>query len=194
MVMSWIWAGILAISFLSALVTGNGSALAASITQGAQAGVNLAISIAGSICLWSALGTLMSDAGVTGMISGFFSPLLGRLFPSGKADPALRDDLCANFCANLLGLGNAATPMGIRAVKRLAKSSPEGTASGEMCRLVVLNTASIQLIPGNVAAIRASLGCASPFDLLGAVWISSACSAALGLTAAWLFGKVWPDA
>ena len=194
MTMSWIWTGILIISILSALLNGSGSELAAAILRGAQAGVDLCIAMAGSICLWSAFGSVMSDAGITGKLSRLFSPLLSKIFPSGKEDPALGEDICANFCANLLGLGNAATPMGIRAVKRLGKTSRDGTATGEMCRLVVLNTASIQLIPGNVAALRASLGCASPFDLLPAVWVSSACSAALGLTAAWLLGKVWPDA
>ena len=194
MVMSWIWTGILFISFFSARLSGSGPKLASAVLEGAQAGMNLSITMAGSICLWSALGTLMSDAGITGKISSVFSPLLGRIFPSGQTDRALGEDICANFCANLLGLGNAATPMGIRAVKRMAKKAPGGSASGEMCRLVVLNTASIQLIPGNVAALRASLGCAAPFDLLGAVWVSSACSAALGLAAAWIFGKLWPDA
>ena len=78
--------------------------------------------------------------------------------------------------------------MGIRAAKAMAKS---GTASDSLCRLVVLNTASIQLIPTNVAAIRSGLGCAAPFDILPAVWITSLCSACLGLAAAWLLGKLW---
>lgn len=194
MVMSWIWTGIMALSILCALLSGSGAALSSALMQGAQSGVTLALSMAGSICLWSALGTLMSDVGITGKISILLRPLLGRLFPSGRKDPALGEEICANFCANLLGLGNAATPMGIRAVKRMAGSGPEGTASGEICRLVVLNTASIQLIPGTVAAIRASLGCPTPFDLLPAVWITSACSASLGLAAAWIFGKLWSDA
>ena len=65
------------------------------------------------------------------------------------------------------------------------------TATDELCRLVVMNTASIQLIPANVAAVRSSLGCAAPFDILPAVWITSTCSVGLGLAAAWLLGKVW---
>ena len=96
----------------------------------------------------------------------------------------------SNVCANLLGLGNAATPMGIQAAKRLALGK-NGVASDELCRLVVLNTASIQLIPANVAAVRASLGCATPFDILPAVWVTSLCSAGLGIAAAWLLGRAW---
>ena len=113
----------------------------------------------------------------------------GRLFPSTRQDGELAQELSGNICANVLGLGNAATPMGIRAVKRMAKIP--GVATDEMCRLIVLNTASIQLIPANVAAVRASLGAAAPFDILPAVWLASICSAGLGITAAWLLGKVW---
>lgn len=191
MVMSWIWTGIAAISLVAALILGNGSALAAAVQQGAQAGITLAISMAGSICLWTGVGKLMEHAGLTGLLSKLLKPLLGRLFPSSKQDKALAGSLSANICANFLGLGNAATPMGIQAAQRLAAHSPKGIAGNELCRLIVLNTASIQLIPANVAAVRVSLGCTTPFDILPAVWITSLCSAGLGVAAAWLFGKLW---
>ena len=103
----------------------------------------------------------------------------------------LASAICGNVCANFLGLGNAATPLGIRAVGRMVRRP--GEATDEMCRLIVLNTASIQLIPATVAAVRGSLGAARPFDILPAVWISSMVSAGMGLTAAWIFGKVWRD-
>ena len=189
MVMTWIYTGILCISVFSALILGNGGALAAAVPQGAQAGVTLAVSLAGSLCLWSGVGTLMERLGITAILSRLLSPLLRRIFPGTAKDPLLAGDLSANICANLLGLGNAATPMGIRAVRRMARRP--GIATDEMCRLIVLNTASIQLIPANVAAVRVSLGCATPFDILPAVWLTSFCSAGLGLTAAWLLGKVW---
>lgn len=190
-VMSWIWAGILLVSIIFSAVLGNGSALAAAVPQGAQAGITLAVSIAGSICLWSGIGNLMEKAGITGVLSKFLSPVLRRLFPGTKRDPQLANALSANICANILGLGNAATPMGIRAAKRMTDPSRPGMATDEMCRLIVLNTASIQLIPANVAAVRVSLGCATPFDILPAVWITSLCSAGMGLAAAYLLGKVW---
>jgi spore maturation protein A len=189
--MSWIWTGILIISILSALLNGSSSELAAAILRGAQAGVDLCIAMAGSICLWSAFGSVMSDAGITGKLSRLFSPLLGRIFPSGKDDAALGEEICANFCANLLGLGNAATPMGIDAARRLRNPKQPEYATEGLCRLIVLNTASIQLIPTNVAAVRMSLGCATPFDILPAVWITSFSSAGLGLLAAFLLGRVW---
>ena len=191
MVMSWIFTGILLLSILFAAITGRGAELAAAVPQGAQVGVTLAISIAGSICLWTGVGRLMEATGVTWMLSKLLSPLLHRLFPGTKKDPVLAGDLSANICANFLGLGNAATPMGIRATRRMLDPNHPGLATDEMCRLIVLNTASIQLIPANVAAVRAGLGCQSPFDILPAVWITSLCSAGMGLIAAWLLGKVW---
>ena len=190
MVMSFLWTGMVAISLIAAVVLGNGAALSAAVPKGAQAGITLAISIAGAICLWTGVGKLLEQAGITGKLSKLLRPLLGRIFPSVKTDSKLENYLSANVCANFLGLGNAATPMGIQAAQRLAQGR-NGIASDELCRLIVLNTASIQLIPANVAAVRAGLGCVSPFDILPAVWVTSLCSAGLGVTAAWLLGKVW---
>ena len=189
MVMSWIWCLLILISCFCALLTGRGSALAAAVPQGAQAGITLGISLAGSLCLWSGLGKVMEKAGVTGLLSKLIAPLLHRVFPGTKEDAVLAGSLSGNICANFLGLGNAATPMGIRAVRHMAQG--QHTATDEMCRLIVLNTASIQLIPANVAAVRSSLGCATPFDILPAVWITSLCSAGLGVLAAVLLGKWW---
>lgn len=186
MVMSRIWAGILGLSVLCALLGGNGAALAAATAEGAKAGIDLAVSMAGSLCLWTGVGALMEKVGLTDLLSRLLRPLLRRLFPSTVSDPALSRDLSANICANFLGLGNAATPMGISAAKRMRRGE---TATDELCRLIVLNTASIQLIPANVAAVRSALGCATPFDILPAVWVTSLASAGLGVTAAWLLGK-----
>ena len=190
MIMSYIFAGSLVLSVFSALLTGNGSVLGAAVFQGAQSGITIAISIAGALCLWSGVGYLMEKTGISQGLARLLSPLLFRIFPSAKNDPSLAGSLSANVCANFLGLGNAATPMGIAAAERFAKNT-KGVASNELCRLIVLNTASIQLIPSTVAALRTSLGCATPFDILPAVWITSLCSAGLGLTAAFLLGKVW---
>jgi len=191
MVMSWIFAAILLLSTVSALVSGNGAALSAAVPQGAQAGITLAISLAGSLCLWTGAGHLMEKVGITGLLARFLRPLLHRLFPGTRTDPALAGALSANICANILGLGNAATPMGIRAARLMVSPDKPGVATDQLCRLIVLNTASIQLIPANVAAVRVSLGCAAPFDILPAVWITSICSASAGLGAAWILGKLW---
>lgn len=194
MVMSCVWTGILAVSVICSIALGRGAQLGAAVLNGAQGGITLAISIAGSICLWSGVGKLMEHANITQALSKLMRPLLIRIFPSSRQDNILCQKLSANISANVLGLGNAATPMGIQAAKRLADPQKPGLATDELCRLIVLNTASIQLIPGNVAAVRASLGASAPFDILGAVWITSICSVCVGLTAAFLMGKVWRNA
>ena len=191
MMMGWIFCFFTAIACFCSLLTGQGSALAASIPAGAQVGIELSLSLASSLCLWTGVGKLLEKAGVTTLLSRLLSPLLHLLFPGTKQDNILAECLSGNICANFFGLGNAATPMGIRAVQRMAERSATGEATDEMCRFVVLNTASIQLIPATVAAVRVSLGCSSPFDILPAVWITSLCSAGLGITAAFLLGKVW---
>ena len=191
MIMSWIFCIFAGFSCICAIFTGQGAALAASVPEGAQAGITLALSLGGSLCLWTGVGKLLEACGITGLLSRLIGPVLHRIFPSTKFDTSLAATLSGNICANFLGLGNAATPMGIQAVQRMAKHTAPGTASNEMCRLIVLNTASIQLIPATVAAVRASLGCETPFDILPAVWVTSICSAGLGICASWLLGKVW---
>ena len=189
MVMSWVWAVLVGISVICAAVTGNIRGLSGAVMQGAQRGVTLSISLAGSLCLWAGIGKVMEKLGLTAGLARLLRPGIVRLFPAAAEDSALAASLSANICANFLGLGNAATPPGMEAARRLAARSPQ-IASDELCRLVVLNTASIQLIPANVAALRSSLGCSTPFDILPAVWITSLCSAGLGLAAAWWLGRM----
>ena len=191
MMMGWIFCFFTAIACFCSLLTGQGSALAASIPVGAQSGIELSLSLAGSLCLWTGVGKLLEKAGVTTLLSRLLSPLLHLLFPGTKQDNILAECLSGNICANFFGLGNAATPMGIRAVQRMKETALRSTATDEMCRFIVLNTSSIQLIPATVAAVRTSLGCSSPYDILPAVWITSICSASLGMAAAFLLGKVW---
>lgn len=190
MVMSRLFTFFLLLSVIASLVLGNGEALASSVLQGAQSGVTLAISLSGSICLWSGVGNLMRHIGITAALAKFMRPVLWKVFPSAKIDRELSEHLSGNISANVIGLGNAATPMGIAAARRLKKISGSDSASDELCRLIVLNTASIQLIPTNVAALRASLGCRSPFDILPAVWFTSILSAGLGLGIAFIFGRI----
>ena len=189
MVMTVIFTLLTGIAVFFSVLTGSGSQLSASVLKGAQSGIQLVLAMAGSVCLWTGIGRLMEKLGLTDRLARFFSPILFWIFPSCRQNPPAARCISANICANLLGLGNAATPMGIQAAGHLSDASP--TASDELCRLVVLNTASIQLIPANVAALRSSLGCTSPFDILPCVWITSLCSAGLGLCAAWVLGKLW---
>ena len=113
-----------------------------------------------------------------------------RLFPNASRDEETLAAISANLSANLLGLGNAATPLGIRAARRMAQGCG-GTASHELCLLVVLNSASIQLLPTTVAGVRSALGSADPFDILPAVWTASLLSDLAGLAAAKLLARIW---
>lgn len=181
--MGWIWTGFLLLSVLYGLVTSNIGSLSTSMLEGARSGVTLAISLAGPICLWSGLSRVMDAVGWSAGLARFLAPLLRRLFPRAWEDQEAQNALCGNLSANLLGLGNAATPLGIRAARQMAHGT-NGRASDELCRLVVMNTASIQLIPTTIATVRAGLGAEAPFDILPAVWITSLCALSAGLLAA----------
>ena len=126
---------------------------------------------------------VLNACGLSQKIAGCFHPLLHRLLPQASQDSETLAAVSANVSANLLGLGNAATPLGIQAACRMAHGCG-GTASDELCLLVVLNTASIQLLPTTVASIRAAYGSAAPFDILPAVWVSSLASVTVGLLTA----------
>ena len=189
MTMTALWAGMMVLSAVWAAALGNVPALAAASAEGAAAAVSLCLATVGTMAFWSGLMEVLSQAGALGWLGDRLRRVLGRLFPSSREDAALRADLSANLSANLLGLGNAATPAGIRAAVRLSSRSSGGAATDELCRLVVMNTASLQLLPTTVAALRASLGAADAFDILGAVWITSLLSQAAGLLAERVFSR-----
>ncbi len=190
MAMAWIWTGMIGASVLYGICSGTIGAVGNAALEGAAAAVELCLSMAGVLCLWSGIMSIMKASGLMDSLSRLFRPLLGRLLPRACRDPETLAALSGNVSANLLGLGNAATPLGIRAARRMAEGCG-GTASNELCTLVVLNTASIQLLPTTVAGVRAALGAESAFDILPAVWMASVLSVAAGLLAAKLFGRLW---
>ena len=158
--------------------------------EGAGAAVELCLGIAGMLCLWMGVMEVMRRSGLSDGLSRLLRPVLGLIFPQTARDREIMDSIAANVSANLLGLGNAATPLGIEAARKMGRRSP-GTASDAMCMLVVCNTASIQLIPTTVASVRLAAGCAAPFDILPAVWLASVISVCAGIGAVKLFGRVW---
>ena len=192
MTMAWIWTGMAVLSILCGLATGRGELVAAAAVEGAQAAVELCVSIAGMLCLWTGVMEVMRRSGLAEGLSRLLRPVLSALFPQVSKDRGVMDSISANVSANLLGLGNAATPLGIEAVRRMERKTP-GTASDAMCMLVVCNTASIQLIPTTVASVRAAAGSSSPFDILPAVWLASALSVGVGISACKLFARIWRD-
>ena len=191
MAMSVIWLILLLLATLTGSLTGSAQAVGAAALSGAQSAITLVFSMAGAICLWSALAKLMDASGLMQKLTRLLRPMLRRLFPTAAKDERTMGFLCANLSANLLGLGNAATPMGVNAVKRMKEVSGSSEATDNMCLLIVMNSASVQLIPSTVAALRASLGAASAFDILPAVWLSSCVSVTSGILAARLLRRWW---
>lgn len=189
MLMGAVWLAMLILSVAAAVGTGRLGVLTPTALAGAQSAIALCISIAGALCLWSGVAKVMERAGLTEKLGRLMRPLLSRLFPQASRDPLALGYLTANVSANLLGLGNAATPMGIAAVKRMQRAAKTAEATDEMCLLIVMNTASIQLLPTTVASVRASLGAQTPFDILPAVWLTSLCSVSAGILAARLLRK-----
>ncbi|WP_297199149.1 spore maturation protein A [uncultured Flavonifractor sp.] len=192
MAMAAIWTGMVLISILCGLATGNGGAVGAAALEGAGAAVDLCLAMAGVLCLWMGVMEIMKRSGLSAGLSRLLRPLLARLYPEFAGDKEVMDSVSANVSANLLGLGNAATPLGIQAARKMRRRTP-GVACDGMCMLVVCNTASIQLIPTTVAGVRLAAGCATPFDILPAVWLASALSVCVGIAAAKLLARVWRD-
>ena len=190
MAMSIIWTGMVLVSILCGLATGRGPAVATAALDGAAAAVELCLSLAGVLCLWMGVMEIMRRSGLSQKLSRLLMPVLRRLYPAFARDRDVMDTIAANVSANLLGLGNAATPLGLEAARKMSRRTP-GVANDALCMLVVCNTASIQLIPTTVAAVRAGAGCAAPFDILPATWLASVISVSVGILAAKLFAKIW---
>ena len=189
MAMTWVWSGMVILSLAFGLATGNLDAVADAALEGAGSAVELSLSMAGVLCLWSGVMEVMNVCGLSAGLARLFRPVLRRLLPRASRDTETLAAVSANVSANLLGLGNAATPLGIQAARRMARGCG-GVASDELCLLVVLNTASIQLIPATIATVRSAAGCRTPFDILPAVWLSSVLSVTAGLLMARLLSAL----
>ena len=192
MAMSLIWVFMIVLSVVSSFFLGTGEAVSKAALDGAAAAVQLCLSMAGILCLWSGVMEVMQQSGLMRVLSRILRPVLSLLYPQFKEDNSVMEPLSANVSANLLGLGNAATPMGIQAAAQMNRKNP-GIATDPLCMLVVCNTASIQLIPATVAGVRSAAGAAAPFDILPAVWLASVCSVLAGILAVKLLGHIWRD-
>ena len=172
--MTVLWCCMVGVSVLFGALGGTLDTVSAAALSGAASAVTLCLSMAGVICLWTGVMEVMERSGLAGKLA---------------RDEETLSAVSANVSANLLGLGNAATPLGLKAAARMAKNSG-GVASDELCLLVVLNTASIQLVPATVASLRAAAGCETPFDILPAVWLTSLLALAAGLGMAALLRRL----
>ena len=190
---NYIWCFIIILSIICSVVTGNTNNLTNSILSSASEAVELIITMTGTVCLWSGITEIADKSGLSRTIAKLLSPLLSRLFPdldrNGKAFGAIS----ANVTANLLGLGNAATPLGIKAMKEIEKekalSLKNFTADRDTVMFVILNTTSLQLMPTMIISILESYGSTQPAAIVPYVWISSICGLAVGIISVNIFYK-----
>ena len=182
MALTWVWVGMVCVALIYGAATGQSAAVGAAAAQGVQQAVTFCLTVGGMICLWSGVMEVMRRSGIAAGLSRLLQPVLRRLFPRASRDAQTLDALSMNVSANLLGLGNAATPAGVRAAQAMARELRGSKASDELCLLVVLNT---------IAAVREAAGAAVPFDILPAVWVTSLCSVTVGLLTGKCLARVW---
>lgn len=178
-----VWAALILASIVCAFVTGRTQELTQAIFLGAQRAVELVIAMAGAMAVWTGVLKAAEAGGLTGAAARMLHPLIRRLFPDCREGGEAEQAICMNLTANLFGMGNAATPMGIAAMRAMERENPLGGVNRSMVRFVVVNTASLQLFPTTLGALRAAEGSANPFDILPAVWLVSAVSLVVALLA-----------
>ena len=188
--LNYIWCGMIMLSFGVAVFTGKIDAVTNSAMEGATAAVETCIGLLGSMCLWTGLAKIAENSGLIGVFARLLRPITKLIFPKLKQNSAALRAIVMNMVANLLGMGNAATPLGISAMKELDKlNKGKSTASDEMCMFVVVNTASIQLLPSTVISLRQMYGSANPSEIVVPVWLCSICLVTIGVMAAKCFEK-----
>ncbi len=183
--MNYIWSAMVVLSLVSGAVTGRVDAVMTAGLEGAGAAFETVLGFAGIMCFWSGILALLEKGGLANIISKTLSPVLSKLFGKSAAMP----HIAMNVTANLLGMGNAATPSGIRAMQELDKENGATKPSRAMSIFAVMNTASLQIVPATVAAMRANAGAARPFDIITTVWITSAVSLVAAVVAAFVLSK-----
>ncbi len=162
------------ISAAASLYTGNLSALSDAVLEGAAAGIELTLSMAGMMCLWCGIMEVFRKAGALEKLSRMLSPLLKRIFPRAFATGVGKDEIIAAVSANMLGISSAATPFALKAMEKLdAVNDIPHRASDDMVTLAILGCSSISLFPTTVITLRHSAGSAAPYSVVVPIWICS---------------------
>ncbi len=186
-----IWLALILLSVIIGAVHGTLPLVVAAVTDSAKNAVMLAIGLIGIMAFWLGLMQIAEDAGLVKLLSRLLSPILHFLFPEVPKDHPAIGAMTLNIASNMLGLNNAATPFGLRAMAELEKLNPlPGTATHAMCMFVAINTSSVQLIPATAIALLASGGDPHPTSIIVPTLIATACSTAVGIISAKVFSKV----
>ncbi len=182
--LNYIWGGMILVSLAVSVFTGRVEETAAAAVSGAGNAVELCLTLLGILCLWTGLAKIGEKAGLIPLLSRLLSPLLTLLFPKLPKDAPARGSIVMNMVANLLGMGNAATPLGIKAMQDLhAHNKKRRFATNEMCTFAVLNTASLQLLPTTLISLRQAYGSSSPGAIILPIWLVSIAALTVGLLA-----------
>lgn len=182
--MNYIWSIFIISSIIYAILAGNVEQINNNIFESCKSAVDLSITFLGTVCLWTGLMEIVKNTSIINKLKKMLNPVMKGLFPNIKKDEVVYEEISMNIIANILGLGNAATPMGLKAMDSLEKiNKNKEKLSNEMMMLIILNTASIQLIPTTVIAIRSSLGSNNPSKIIVPVWIATICAAIAGIIA-----------
>ena len=188
--LKWIFGAILIVSAILGAIEGNMAEVSAAALNSCVEAVKLCIYLTGGMCMWGGIMRIAEKSGITDTIAEFFKPFLKHLFKGLDTNGKAFHAICMNITANLLGLGNAATPLGLEAMKRLEEEEGENEiTSRNMVLFVVLNTASITIIPTTAASLRLKHGSAAPMEILPCVLITSACALIAGLVTATILDK-----
>ncbi len=173
-----VWPIFIIISFSYAILSGNIDALNSSIFDSTSDAVNLSIQLLGTICLWNGIMKIANKTTMIEKLTKLLKPIMKLLFPEINPNSNIHKEISMNMVANILGLGNAATPLGLKAMKSMQKENEnKDTLTNSMAMFIVLNTASIQIIPTTVIALRSSLGSSNPTQIVFQVWIATICAA-----------------
>lgn len=173
------------ISLVTSFFNGRLEIVTNAAMDGASEAVTLSLSLLGMICLWTGIMKIAQDGGVVQIFARLLQPVTKLLFPRLPHESEAMDAIVMNMVANMFGMANAATPLGLKAMKELSRHNKSGAASHDMCMFVVINTASLQLIPSTVIALRQ--GSENPFEIIVPVWIVSIITIIVGITAVKLF-------
>lgn len=184
------WPLCIVVSISISIITGNLNNINNSIFESTKSAVDLTITLIGTMCLWSGIMEIAINTSLIGKIKKFLKPIMKFLFPDIKLKDKAYQEICMNIISNLLGLGNAATPLGLKAMDSMQQNNTEkDKLSDSMAMLIVLNTASLQIIPTTVIAIRTSLGSDDPTKIIVPVWIATMCAAITAIIVTKLFIK-----
>jgi spore maturation protein A len=193
--MGALWTLLVVASVVVAAVTGRVADLTAAVTESAGKAVTISLGLVGVLTLWLGLMRVAEEAGLVSLLARALRPVLRRLFPEVPGDHPALGSMVMNIAANLLGLGNAATPFGVKAMQELETLNPrQGTATDAQALFCAMNTASLQLVPASVIALRAGAGSRAPAEILGATLVASACGVVVAVAVAKLLARLTREA